>query len=215
MSQGLVQPGREERGRRSAVPGRSLAALLLALEACRQPVPTPRGPAAAARDADAPAPAGAPDARALAPLGTADATAQAPAAPRPLPATADLRMHLPGADARRYLTATVDIAQGAVWRLSGCVSTVAGSCRATHDVELSQAQREAYVRLWSEVYATPPCEPVPTLPGDRVAELSYASGRSRDPLPGDPSLLEARTRGPCLAAARLSVWIARTFGALP
>jgi hypothetical protein len=124
-------------------------------------------------------------------------------------------MHLPGTDPNRHLTATVDCSQGTVWRVFGCVSTASGSCRATHEVELSSAQRVEYVQRWAEVYATPPCEPVPTLPGDRIAELSCPAGHFRDPLPGDPAQLEARTRGPCLASARLSLWIARVFGAMP
>lgn len=148
-------------------------------------------------------------ASALAFLAPSVALAQA-ATPRPLPAVLHVRAHLPGPDAGRHLDVQVDIGRGAEWTIEGCVSS-GGGCRRTRRVTLGEADRAEYVRLWTEIRATPRCEPEGIFPGERVFVLDSPDGRFEGRLPASVDAIIDRNRGPCRAHARMAWWVAQVF----
>jgi len=159
----------------------------------------------------------APPPRSTAPPTTAPTTTAAPsaAAPRPLPATTTVHVHLPGPDEKRHLNVRVDIGKGPDWFIEGCTANLPGACAGTHSITLRPEDRAAYVELWNAIFTMPRCEPNARPKDARLFQLDGPAGHFEDPLPKDVAQIPASTQGPCQAPARLAVWVAQRFGALP
>lgn len=114
----------------------------------------------------------------------------------------------PGAQpgAERYFNVSVEMESGELV-MSGCVSSVPGSCYRTWRHFFTAEQAAEFDRRWAEVEARPRCEPDAILPGDREVEVSWASLSETFPWPRDASQMETRNQGPCRALPRLVWWL--------
>lgn len=114
----------------------------------------------------------------------------------------------PGAQsgAERYFNVSVEMESGDLV-MSGCVSSVPGSCHRTWRHVFTGEQAAEFDRRWAEVEARPRCEPDAVLPDDREVEVSWASLSETFPWPSDASLMATRNQGPCRALPRLVWWL--------
>lgn len=134
----------------------------------------------------------------------------------PLPVPAATTTTVPGSisvtvgiEAGRFVTATLESAVPA--HVTGCVSSVAGTCSATIEVPLDADAVAELPQRVADVRAIPRCEPEAIAPGDVDYHLSWL-GAPREyvgHVPGDEANVTARGSGPCRADARLAWWIAR------
>ena len=138
----------------------------------------------------------------------APSEAQAPPA---LPASLHAAVGLPGSGAPRFANATLDLGS-AEWAVVGCIASVANVCLATQRVVLTTEQRTRFVRLWMEVASMPRCEPAGFSPGDPEYTLATPAAAYQGHLPRAAEDLAVRTSGPCLADARLALWLAQLLG---
>jgi hypothetical protein len=116
---------------------------------------------------------------------------------------------MPGPDAARFVTATLE--QGPPLAVFGCVSSVSGACRRTTQIELDHDAGAELDALVTAVRAIPRCEPEAIVPGDREYTLTL-DGAPREytgHLPAAEAELASRDAGPCRADARLAWWVAR------
>lgn len=111
-------------------------------------------------------------------------------APSELPSSLDVRVDESGSEPR-FISATVDLTMSSL-TIVGCVSALAGSCRATREVALDGTGRARLLTLLEDVRAAPCHEPFPI-----GATLSITTGLVYD--------------GPCGADWTLASWIARAI----
>lgn len=132
----------------------------------------------------------------------------------PMPSKIQAHVHLPGPNAERHLSVTIQQENGS-WLMSGCVSSVSGSCFATSRVTLGEGDT-SYIRVQLALVFTTPvsCAEAPPEPGDREYRLTIDGHDHRGFLPADITAVPACTSASvCQAMNRLAWWIAQRFEA--
>jgi hypothetical protein len=131
-------------------------------------------------------------------------------APRPLPAWLRAQIRI-----SRTQWTNVTVTTGALpWTIEGCQARVRGSCRRTARIELTETDRIAYALRVQAVYEMPRCEPSGFAPNDPEFHLNLVENQRSGHLPRawlDPAA--AVSNEPCLADARLALWIHRRWSA--
>lgn len=130
----------------------------------------------------------------------------------PMPTTIQADVHVPGPEAERYLTGTIE-QDGGSWFLIGCFSSLRGSCRATSRAALSDADTRRIRTELALVFTTPvSCAQWTPEPGDREYRLTIDGNTHTGFLPADPAAIPGRTQdNVCRAMDRLAWWIVQRF----
>lgn len=145
----------------------------------------------------------------------AKSTGNAHPATAQMPRTIHADVHLPGTDASRFLTATIENNAGS-WSMSGCISAVRGACNRTRQIPLTvedvqTIRTEIFLFMQTPVSCAQP-QPGPT---DRTYRLIIDNGQMDGFLPADPAAIPQYTDARvCDAMNRLAWWITQRFQAL-
>lgn len=95
------------------------------------------------------------------------------ASPAPLVGAFYAHVHAPGVAPKVHVNVSL-----MEWTLTGCISEVQGACDKTGSYAVGPSGRVELLRIWSELRATPRCEPEARVPGDRFFEITHGDRKS-------------------------------------